>query len=247
MARFRIRETEEISICGNGIDPALFTWTFRRLFPSRPLPQFHIEHYPYRDIKNTLRIRDGVFRIRVSDMLEDAPGSVMEALYEILLCKTLRIKADSRSAMIYNRYLASEEFKGRLADITGTGGAPVAKATGMRRQSPELTRRFDLLNREYFKGRIESPDLFWIDRKSARILGQYVSHRDEILINSKLDHPLVPQSVIDFILYHEMLHKVIAPRISRTGRKMVHHREFKKEERKFRNFKFANDFIRENF
>jgi len=247
MAEGRIKQTETMRGSSKRFDPRLFALVFRRLFPSREMPEFTIEHYPYRDIKNTLRIRNGVFHVRISDMLTEAPDSVQKALYEILLCRTFRIKEDSRSAVAYNGYLASEEFRDRCATIAETGCHLERRKTGTRRKSTELARRFDLINRDYFQGEIESLNLFWVDRRSTRILGQYIAHRDEILINSKLDHPLVPQSVIDFVLYHEMLHTVIQPRISHTGRKMVHHRSFRRAERRFRNFKFANEFIRENF
>jgi len=247
MAEGRIKQTEAVRGSGKHFDPRPFVLVFRRLFPSREVPEFTIENYPYRDIKNTLRIRNGVFHVRVSDMLAGAPDSVVKALYEILLCRTFRIKEDSRTAVAYNSYLASEEFRDRCSTIADTGCHSERRKTGKRRKSTELRRRFDLINRDYFQGELEPLDLFWIDRRSTKILGQYVAHRDEILINSKLDHPLVPQSVIDFVLYHEMLHTVIQPRISKTGRKLVHHRSFRREERRFRNFKFANDFIRENF
>ncbi len=192
-----------------------------------------------------MRIRDQKYYIRISDMLKGAPDPVMASIYEILLCKTFRISSYHRANLVYNRYLASSELP--ALNSISISFSRNSIPPDHRNKSSELERRFKHLKQRYFQGQIENLEIYWINRKSRRILGQYVPHRKEILINRILDHPLVPKSVIDFVLYHEMLHSVIQPRISKTGRKMVHHGEFKRKEKQFEGYLFADEFIRENF
>ena len=231
--------------CEEGIDEAIFPEVYRRIKKTGSVPDFEIRYFRYRNVKNTLRIRGGKFYFRISDFLRDAPSSVMSAIYEILLCRTYRLNGYHHANLIYNTYISSREF-------LGLEKGPSAVSSRIKKFSSagkvvDLGERFIFLNNRYFEGNLRNLDLYWVKRRSKRILGQFVPHRDEILINSRLDHPLVPESVVDLILYHEMLHAVLEPRISKTGRKTVHHGEFKKMEKQFDGYAYANEFIRENF
>jgi len=229
----------------NEPDPEIFSRTYRRVRETSDIPPFEIQLYPYRSIKNTMRVRDESIMIRISHTLHDAPRHVMEAVYEILLRKTYRLGGYSRANAVYNRYLSSPEFLNNRPR-EGSRNSRIRKL-GSEGSTADLSHRFELLNNRYFERRLRRLSVHWSERRSRRILGQFIPHQDEILINSMLDHPLVPVSVIDFVLYHEMLHALLEPRISGKGRKMVHTPEFKKKEKEFEGYKFASEFIREHF
>lgn len=238
-------DPENEAHCDPGIDPDIFCRVYHRLKKNPSPPSYEIRYYPYRNIKNTLRVRGNRFQIRISDMLRDAPDFVMESIYEILLRKNFQIPEYTEARRRYNQYLAFQ--------MTGEGRRPTSRSlkrigpSGRRKGSFELNSRFDRLNRRYFRGTLAKPGLHWVERKSRRILGQYIAHQNEILINVALDHPLVPLSVVDFVLYHEMLHIFLGPKISKNGRKIVHHPEFRKKEREFENYFLADEFIRTHF
>ena len=101
---------------------------------------------------------------------------------------------------------------------------------------------FDSINEEYFGGRVTSSITWgkksprWAVRK--RTLGSYSIHTNTIRINPVLDRKNVPQYFIRFVIYHEMLHSEI-PVEKKRGRRFVHTPEFRKCEKKFKDYKKA--------
>ncbi len=37
------------------------------------MPEFRVEFYPFANVNSTIRLRDGVIHVRISDLLEGAP------------------------------------------------------------------------------------------------------------------------------------------------------------------------------
>ncbi len=105
-----------------------------------------------------------------------------------------------------------------------------------------LTVAFDRVNHDYFSGTLLCPGLTWCRMRATRKLGQYDALRDLITLNAALDAPSVPEYVIDYVLYHELLHKTLGTQRV-NGRRRVHTPEFRKAERQFRHFKEARTFI----
>ncbi|MGO9613805.1 MAG: SprT-like domain-containing protein [Dissulfurispiraceae bacterium] len=102
-----------------------------------------------------------------------------------------------------------------------------------------LRELFDEINLEYFGGQIDSL-ITWSARNSSftvrrRTLGSYSQRSNTISINPVLDKKSVPRYCLAFVVYHEMLHKIIG--ISRHGhRRCIHSQEFKKRERLFKDY-----------
>ena len=94
---------------------------------------------------------------------------------------------------------------------------------------PILEEAFNRINEKYFFGVIEQPNLKWGSRNFAT-LGSYEYHTDMITISSIFrSAPLV---LLDYIMYHEMLHK--KHKFAVRGRRNYHHTsKFKNDERKF--------------
>lgn len=68
--------------------------------------------------------------------------------------------------------------------------------------------------------------------------GHYDFTTDEIQISPMLDTPDVPAFVVDFVMYHELLHKRFGLRWS-NGRGAAHTPVFRREERRFERFNEA--------
>lgn len=94
----------------------------------------------------------------------------------------------------------------------------------------DLDRFYEALDRSLLRGRIERPHLHWWTTLSRRTFGFHLPSRDLVCVNTVLDDPAVPEHVAEFVLYHECLHKLHAPRIG-GGRRIVHTRAFRAAER----------------
>lgn len=94
---------------------------------------------------------------------------------------------------------------------------------------PILEESFNRVNEKYFLGMMEGPNLVW--HNSIGKLGSYEYGSDTISISRIL---LQDMKVLDYVMYHEMLHKRYKFNSS-NGRTCHHSREFREEEKKFEN------------
>jgi hypothetical protein len=51
----------------------IFQQEYRALRPRAPLPEFQVEFFPFTGVNNTIRLREGRMKVRLSDVLEPAP------------------------------------------------------------------------------------------------------------------------------------------------------------------------------
>ena len=65
----------------------IFRHGYRALRPRAPIPEMHIEFYAFANVNNTIRMREGQLFVRLSDLLEGAPESVLKSIAHILLAK----------------------------------------------------------------------------------------------------------------------------------------------------------------
>ena len=71
----------------------------------------------------------------------------------------------------------------------------------------DLGSAFNRVNQRFFDGRMELPALHWSGRNSYRKLGHYDPTIDTIVISATLDSHKVPEQALDFVVFHELLHK----------------------------------------
>jgi hypothetical protein len=109
----------------------------------------------------------------------------------------------------------------------------------------DLLEIFELINNEYFDGRI-SCAITWGTRRAGRAkrrtLGSFSGASELIRINPLLDSLAVPKYYIEYVVYHEMLHADMHAKASGSKparRRRVHCSEFKQREREFRQFERA--------
>ncbi len=106
-----------------------------------------------------------------------------------------------------------------------------------------LAASFDRVNRAYFGGRVPRPKLSWNHTITHRKLGHYNHHTDEVMLGVTLDDPRVPAYVLDFVMYHELLHKQLGVRAV-NGRQRAHTPEFRRAEQRFKDYRKAEAFLR---
>ena len=95
----------------------------------------------------------------------------------------------------------------------------------------------------YFDGRLDRPRLAWSETRSRRILGRYDATHNTIFVSLLFDSPRIPDFVLDYVLYHEMLH-VRHPSRASNCRLISHTPEFRAEERRFKDYQKATEWIR---
>ena len=77
----------------------------RLLKPHPPLPLIEVHYRPYANANSRIRLSDGRLLVEISDLLQNAPAPVQEALAHILLAKLFRRRPDRNHLALYRRYL----------------------------------------------------------------------------------------------------------------------------------------------
>ncbi|MBI5636092.1 hypothetical protein HY993_03985 [Candidatus Micrarchaeota archaeon] len=91
------------------------------------------------------------------------------------------------------------------------------------------------------------PQLTWSDNKSRRLLARHDEHSNRIIVSKLFDSTHVPQFVVEYLLYHELLHAKWGVKFNEENfSRKVHPKEFKADEKKFNKYKQAIDWIGKN-
>ena len=219
----------------------IFHAVYGQLRPRTPVPPLHIRFYPFVSINNTIRLRQGELFVRLSDLLEGAPEAVLHAIAHILLAKLYRKPVDRTQSARYRRYVASHDVSAKARLIRQMRGRKhIHSARGHYYHLEEI---FEDLNRRFFHGLMERPQLTWSRDHARNRLGHYDPAHNTIVISRVFDHPRVPRYVVEYIVFHEMLH-VKHPVKLRRSRRCVHPREFQEEEKLFPDLAHAKKFLR---
>ncbi len=93
------------------------------------------------------------------------------------------------------------------------------------------------LNRRFFGGKSKAR-VTWgapIRRRRVRRMrfGTYDYETGIITLNQRLNAPDIPRYMVEFVMYHEMLHEMLGADVSRSGRRRVHTRRFRELEKAF--------------
>lgn len=216
---------------------------FSHYDPHRSLPQISVSLYPYTGINHTIRVRDGSIFVRIADICHDMPAGVQRSLAYILVSKLYRRRVPKWARETYSEYIRSDSLRDRSTVSKKTRGRKVL--SGTEGEIYDLNELFDDLNNNYFRGTLPKPVLTWSARKTYRILGHHDSTHETVVISKSLDTADTPKYVVEFVLFHEMLH-IYHPTVHHNGRRYNHTPEFKRDERKFTHFAAAERWIEEN-
>ncbi|MBW3011706.1 hypothetical protein KY311_00830 [Candidatus Woesearchaeota archaeon] len=190
---------------------------FSELFPGKLVPEISIKYSgrfsPYNaNVKRT----PWKLEFSLSKEWRKIDEQIKIGLLQSLLCKIYRHKARTTSIDLYNSFTKHIHI-----------AIPKTKS------DPVLNESFERVNEKYFKGMIEVPNLVW-GAASKTTLGHYSYHSDRISISSVFKGG--PEVFIDYVMYHEILHKKIKFH-SKNGKNYHHTTEFRKKEKEFENSK----------
>ena len=211
---------------------------FTRLGCQGRPPHFMVEYYPYANLTHTLRFRKGSARARFSDLLQGAPLAVLEAAAALLLARAYRVKPPAELADLYHGYAYSAEVRRRLAKLRRRRCQPALRDSDHHAIEP----MFEWLNRRYFSSALHRPRLGWSTRCWRSQMGSYDPVIDRIVLNRRLDRADVPRFVVEYVLYHEMLHVKHPGQLARCGLR-VHSAAFRAEEKQFGRYAEARGWL----
>jgi predicted metal-dependent hydrolase len=221
----------------------IFQQSYAELRPRSAVPELKVEFFPFANINNTIRLREGKLRVRVSDLLEGAPDAVLRALAHILLAKMYRKPIEREASLRYRRYVASSNIASKAHLVRQMRGRKqLGSAQG---QTWNLETMFEDLNSRFFHGLLGRPRMAWSRDHARHHLGHYDPAHNAIVVSRILDHPRVPRYAIEYIVYHEMLH-LKHPVKLRGSRRCVHGAEFRAEEALFPQLAEAKAFFKQS-
>jgi len=217
---------------------------FRRMYTrlgcrGRP-PQFAVQFYPYANLVHTIRLKEDAACVRLSDLLRAAPLEVLEAAAAILLARLYRRRPPCKLVEVYRRFSLARGTRRRLLRARRERARRVQK--GPRGQHHDLRQLFDKLKQRYFRRQLPRPRLGWSSRHWRTQLGSFDPALNQIVLNARLDGKDIPQFVVEYVLFHEMLHVKHPLRAASCGLQ-AHSARFRSEERRFASYQRARRFL----
>src|SRR5436853_2473622 len=91
----------------------LFEQAYRELRPRAPLPEFKIQFFPFANLNNTIRLREGRILVRLSDLMEGAADNVLHAILHILIAKLYRKSIDEGQAARFRKFAGSQTISAK--------------------------------------------------------------------------------------------------------------------------------------
>lgn len=219
----------------------IFARVFRELKPRTEAPEIRVEFRRFANANSNIRLEGGLLTVRITDLLDGAPASILEALAHILLSKLFRRPVSPLYSDRYRRHLNRQEMRRCLHLVRQTRGRKFL--SGPKGSVYDLEELFEKLNLEHFHGLMARPTLGWSQRVSRVTLGHYDPSHHAIILSKLLDSSKVPRVAVEYVMFHEMLH-LRFPVEHRGARRCVHTPQFKQAEKQFPLYKEAKEMLK---
>jgi hypothetical protein len=187
----------------------------------------------FRPMKGVFRVRpaaDGTLVHLPAPMITfDEPTFRLLAGLALLRVGGKRLVLDAMAQPAYQAILSQVEPRG-----DGTEEVP-----GLHHS---LSDAFERVRAAYFGDEMRRPAMHWSRTFTGCKFGHYDPVRDTVMVSASLDRRDVPEHVIDFIVYHELVHRKLGFRW--TGdRRDAHTPEFRAEEKRFARYAEVQTFL----
>ncbi|MCZ6513908.1 MAG: SprT-like domain-containing protein [Nitrospinae bacterium] len=181
------------------------------------------------------KVKWEVFNGGYYDLFPCEMSNVQESLQSRLLGQVAQLEhlPDAHRKLVRN-FLKECRAQARQEELEFAEAQPV--------DSHDLQAIFDRLNEEYFNSRVEA-QVEWgkqvkiPNRRSFRF-GSYDAKSKLIRIHPRLKQDFVPVIVLELTVFHEMCHQAMPP-VRRNGQWQTHHKDFKRKEREYRQYREA--------
>lgn len=219
----------------------VFARVFRRLYKRTPVAAFKVRYRDWAQVRSTVRKRGAGIEVEISDILRGISPMALEALAEILLSRLFARQPSREARACYLACIMSPAMRQRINEARRTRGYKrIGSSDGRRFNLREI---FDRLNREYFHGTVEVKQIGWSLGRSHTILGHHDPAHESITISRALDKPSTPRVLVEFIVFHEMLH-VRHPVERNHHRRIIHPPAFRAAEKQFARYEEAQKLLK---
>ncbi len=207
----------------------LMTEQYQFNFPTKKY-KLKAEFYSTKSLRHTISLRSGQILIRISELFRSVPEEILALLGVILLAKIFRYRVERDISSKYREYVREHVLPQH--PLNERRPSPKYTAAG---KYYDLNEIFDSINLRFFNNKIQKPILGWSLNKSYGRLGFYSDTRNLLVISRIFDSRKAPLQVVEYLMYHEMLHIYLPARLV-NGRKLVHTADFRKLEMQFPDF-----------
>ncbi len=178
------------------------------------------------------QIKDGQGSLSMHPGFVSADPKVIEAILSSAI-----LRRSTKHSLLIRQTSGSADFL--VISKYMDGLVNVEEAVG---QYYDLNELFHKVNQHYFKNHCQPPKLKWTTRFTRRKYGMYLPSTDTVVVSLSLDHPTVPRYVVEFIVYHELLHKILGMKET-AKRQIAHTTEFRRRERLFEHYEEAQQYL----
>ncbi|MFL6352067.1 MAG: M48 family peptidase [Bryobacteraceae bacterium] len=220
----------------------IYARVFRVINPRSPVPDIEVRFRKYANANSRIRLLEGRLTVSISDLLEGAPAPIQEALAHLLLGKLFRKPSPLSMLARYRRYLNRGDVRRTLHLVKQKRGRKVLRNPAG--ETYDLEELFEELNIRYFHGLMARPQLGWSATRSRTNLGHYDPSHHAIVISRLFDSETATRLIVEFIMFHEMLH-LKYPAQHKAVRRCVHTKEFKEAEMTFEGYRQAKAALKE--
>ena len=177
-------------------------------------------------------------KVSLHRMFLNAPQNVMQALASYIKQEHKAVSPEIKAFIEANRMQLDYSY---LVD---------PKRLQQQGEVYHLKAIYEKINDYYFKNRLQL-SITWfgshrVKRRSHCSLGLYYDALKLIKIHRLLDDAKIPEYVVEFVVYHEMLHAICPAYIDGRGMHRVHGAEFKRQEEQFIDYELATDWIKKH-
>jgi hypothetical protein len=166
----------------------------------------------------------GIRDIIIQESFIHAPDRIITAVLETALARR-----DGSARKLIQDYTFTPAYQAARTHLEYLEILPGAYTRG---DEHDLDASFQRVNQDYFQAGLTKPHLVWSSRLTYRKFGHYQWDIDTVMISKSLDKARIPSYVIDYVMYHELLHKKLGTR-QVNSRRLVHTAKFRTAEDKF--------------
>ncbi|MFO7820582.1 MAG: hypothetical protein R6V56_00765 [Lentisphaeria bacterium] len=186
------------------------------------------------------RIRSRKFQVRLHHMFSDAPDNIIGAIRKMLEGDDSG-RAEVRGFIRAHGSKIKETANGEKESSRRVICRPVGVKFDLREIHKEV-------NETYFNGS-STAAVTWgkaLPRRAVKNLrfGSYSPEKNLITISRRLNARDIPRYMVQYIVFHEILHEMIGIKEGKGGRRRrLHPPEFRRRERQFRYLQKARQFM----
>lgn len=194
--------------------------------------------------RSTIRETPHGLRLRLSVDLKGAAEPVLRGVVGILVCRMYGFPTSLVPPAFVRAYREHMDLAQELAAAAPQPG----RRKGRKHIDPVGAHRS--LLESYLRVTMDmglavpvAPKLSWSQRVAGHRFGHWDPEHQVIVVSQILDDPDVPEFVLDYVLYHEVLHILHPVRMGSGTKRIIHSAAFRRDERKYPRWKEGEEWI----